>query len=210
MALVLQRKKKMNDFRDYKKREETNKIIIHRFGVDEDMGINWSITRYKNYLKPNSSRQFWRWPELNKHFQEIYQLNRNVVQVTGTDKLPYHAVIGPCGELGIWIPHRLEATGALKYNKESLQLGIFGDFRKRLPNASQIMTACQVLRNWMYLHRLDTDCIFGHTDLPGATRNKNKVCPGPGVVELLKDCVINSISKDEYWGSSFGIREVEI
>ena len=66
---------------------------------------------------------------------------------------------------------------AKRWNATGLALSFAGDFRRHEPTAAQWQSGIEMARCLMtWLGK--TDEIFGHTELPGATNDAEKKCPG--------------------------------
>jgi len=90
-------------------------------------------------------------------------------------RMPYHFVVLPDGTVEQAVKLRFEAPGALRLNKNGIQLAVLGDFRKETPTSEQlnaVQELCSLIVRW------NNASITGHTDTPGASSNQNKLCPG--------------------------------
>lgn len=80
----------------------------------------------------------------------------------------------------IWQMVRLDeiANGARGANKNGVHVAWSGDFRKIKPSADQWILGCELARE-LFL-RFDAP-VFGHMEIKNASRDPNKICPGPGL-----------------------------
>ena len=110
-------------------------------------------------------------PELAERFK-----NRNL----GTAGLtPYHFLIranDPDFTIEQLIPITLRGAHAIGYNWRSLAVACVGDFRTNYIPHKMWNSLCELLALLIPINGgLD---VVGHTDLPGAAADPNKVCPG--------------------------------
>lgn len=104
-------------------------------------------------------------------------------------KYPYHFYVLRDGS--IWQLVRLDeqAPGARGHNRNGIQVAWEGDMRRDVPTTAQWEAGLDLARE-LYL-RFDAPA-FGHTELPNASRDPAKVCPG---ANLDMDAIRHYISK---------------
>lgn len=130
------------------------KIIVHR--IEEELGHDA--------------------PSLAKAFKDTTKFAAG--SYTGGE-MPYTFVL--CTN-GVW--EQALALGdigphAMRYNAEGVGLAIIGDFRHQIPTAVQwvaLVEFCVMLVGWR--GQPVERCLFGHDELPGASSDPNKECPG--------------------------------
>jgi len=110
---------------------------------------------------------------------EFFRSNPEASKATG-GRMPYHFAIGRGGR--VEQAHRILdiSPHAAKFNLEGIGVAVVGDFRFDKPTPAQwtsLVDLCHVLRAHLYGPR----AIHGHTSLDGASRDADKVCPGPGL-----------------------------
>lgn len=116
-------------------------------------------------------------------------------------KMPYHYVIDQAGETIQCVEHSVSTPHARSYNPKSIGIAVYGDFRKEPPTHAQLFALVKLLTTL-------ADCypharIAGHTELPNASSDPNKECPGKYLpVGRIKTLVksINAIANG--WGAS--------
>ena len=115
-------------------------------------------------------------PTLAKAFRDTSKFAAG--SYTGGE-MPYSFVLTKSGvweqalALGDVGPH------AMRYNAEGVGLAVIGDFRHETPTAVQwiaLVEFCCQLVNWIGLPV--NECLFGHDELPGASKDQEKECPG--------------------------------
>jgi len=90
---------------------------------------------------------------------------------------PYHFWVDVAGRAYQLIPLDEVGWHALRWSKNSVGIACSGDFRISPPTDAQLQTLtgiCLALVLWIG----DDWKIFGHTELPGATLDLGKECPG--------------------------------
>jgi len=90
-------------------------------------------------------------------------------------RMPYHFVVLSDGVVEQAVKLKFEAPGALKLNKNGIQLAVLGDFRRETPTPEQLKAVQELC---LFLVAWNKCSITGHTDSPGASSNPNKICPG--------------------------------
>ena len=121
-----------------------------------------------------------------KSLDELNVLFQDVSVGTG-GKFPYHIVIFSSGTTVQCVPLNRAAPGALLYNDSGIQIALTGDFRfSKKPTVEQqsaLESICGLL--FKLYGRLQ---IVGHTEMPGASTETNKICPGTGLdLKKLRD-----------------------
>lgn len=89
---------------------------------------------------------------------------------------PYHAVVKQDAGVEQMLPLAVKGAHAVGYNWQSWGIAVVGDFTKEKPVEGQteaLLEVCRVLA--VANSGLE---IVGHTELPGASDDPNKVCPG--------------------------------
>lgn len=91
-------------------------------------------------------------------------------------EMPYAIVIPTNGnielalEIGDWGPH------AARWNAQGIGVAVIGDFTKHKPTEAQVKSSVELSTFFgMWFGGVNS---FGHTELPGASSNPKKVCPG--------------------------------
>lgn len=96
-------------------------------------------------------------------------------------EMPYTFVIPEEGgieqalALGDYGPH------ARKWNEQGIGVALIGDFRKKKPKTEQYKDAiqlCKFFGYWLRPLNGNTQWIYGHSELKGASKTPNKKCPG--------------------------------
>jgi N-acetylmuramoyl-L-alanine amidase len=93
-------------------------------------------------------------------------------------RVPYHVLIRYDGKADQMLPLAVRGAHARGYNATSIALAYVGETGG--PNPAQYATLlrlCRAVLVWGGSHVK----IVGHTDLPDASRDPAKVCPGPGL-----------------------------
>jgi hypothetical protein len=101
-------------------------------------------------------------------------------------KMPYHLIIEVDGNVTRCVPYLMIAPGAAGLNKNGIQVGVVGDFRKHPPTDKQRIS---LLLAYKHLNELYPGIRpMRHDDEPTGTTMKNKVCPGKHLsIEDLKN-----------------------
>lgn len=92
-------------------------------------------------------------------------------------RVPYTFLVRPDGQVDQMLALYDIGPHALRWSSRAIGLACSGDFRKHRPTAEQWLAASQIataIRMWIG----PTCWIEGHTDLPDATKDKTKECPG--------------------------------
>jgi hypothetical protein len=92
-------------------------------------------------------------------------------------RVPYTFLVRPDGQVDQMLALYDVGPHALRWSTRSIGLACSGDFRKHKPTAEQWLAASQMataIRMWIG----PTCWVEGHTDLPDATKDKTKECPG--------------------------------
>ena len=88
--------------------------------------------------------------------------------------MPYHFVIRKTGVIDQCLTLSDHAPHARRWNASGLAVAVVGDFRVHEPAPAQV----EALRAFCGLRVLYGLQVVGHTELPGASKDKNKQCPG--------------------------------
>ena len=132
-----------------RKFENVDKLIIHRVGAS--LGGNG--------------------PSIAAAFRDQSQFAAG--SYTGGE-MPYHfvlrenGIIDQCLTLGDHAPH------ARRFNATGLALAVVGDFRIAAPGVDQ-WEALRAFCGLWFLYGLE---VYGHDELPGASKDPAKACPG--------------------------------
>jgi len=156
-------------------------IAVHRTGKDLRNDIDLGDTAV----------------EVCSHFTGINDTYPEVAKATGGE-VPYDFIIG--GDLGapeydgvIWQCLSLSDAGrhAKRFNSTAIGVACLADPRVRPCSAKQmasLVDLCAVLS--MAIKRDPFDCLRGHMELPNASSDPNKQCPGPLLpMKVLRDDV---------------------
>lgn len=102
--------------------------------------------------------------------------------------MPYHFVILKDGTTEQALPVDRIAYHALQYNRGSIGVAVIGDHRTDHPTAEQTKSLIEFCADWMDWIITDVD---GHTDIPHATHDPSKDCPGKNlnVWDIYKEAV---------------------
>jgi len=94
-------------------------------------------------------------------------------------RMGYHFVIRDDGEVEQALQLDKVAVHAGRYNGESVGIVVVGDFRFNPPTGPQMDALVELCVSLCReLHIAPQSGIFGHTELPGASSDPYKVCPG--------------------------------
>lgn len=114
----------------------------------------------------------------------------------GIGSMPYTLFIRESGMIEQALPLQTMSPHAWTWNRRALGVGIKGDFQERQATRKQVNALRYLLPllYWAFCSRLWTvdASVVGHTEMPRATKHKNKVCPGPylniGCLHTLIKC----------------------
>lgn len=159
------------------------KVIVHR--IEEELGEDA--------------------PALAKAFKDTTKFAAG--SYTGGE-MPYSFVLCKNGvweqalQLGDVGPH------AMRYNADGVGLAVIGDFRHQTPTAVQwiaLVEFCTMLVGWMGVPV--EQCLFGHDELEGATKDPNKECPGKliDMNELRNEVRLTLLSQAVYSLKGVGV-----
>jgi hypothetical protein len=88
--------------------------------------------------------------------------------------LPYTFICRPSGIIEQLLPVTAIEAHAMRWNVQAVSLCCIGDFRKHKPTTAQWAAATEFCAVWR-----DYGIVFwGHDELPGASVDPNKECPG--------------------------------
>lgn len=91
--------------------------------------------------------------------------------------VPYSFLIEPSGEIEQAAPLSRHSWDALGRSAEGISVALRGDFTRLPPTEQQKASlAWLCAKLWSFFGALP---IAGHTSLPGSTKHRGKVCPGP-------------------------------
>lgn len=94
--------------------------------------------------------------------------------------IPYWGLIERSGRLVVTQHLTVISPHAGRFNRDTLGLGVIGDFRVEHPTEHQLLTLLHVAQWCCERLELGADAIKGHTELgAGATSTPGKLCPGP-------------------------------
>lgn len=91
-------------------------------------------------------------------------------------KTPYHFIIRKDGTIDQLLALTKLAPHARRYNRTSVAIACIGDFRRHVPTPEQIVSLerlCAIMSRFLRGAQ-----ISGHTELPQASLDPKKVCPG--------------------------------
>ena len=88
--------------------------------------------------------------------------------------MPYHFVIRKTGVIDQCLTLGDNAPHARRWNASGLAVAVVGDFRVHEPTLAQREALKAFCGLWL-LYGLE---VVGHDELPGASKDKNKQCPG--------------------------------
>jgi hypothetical protein len=101
-------------------------------------------------------------------------------------KMPYHLIVEVEGNITKCVPYLMIAPGAAGLNKNGIQIGVVGDFRKHPPTDAQRISLLLLVKELKELY--PGILPMRHDDEPTGTTMKNKVCPGKHLnIEDLKN-----------------------
>lgn len=102
------------------------------------------------------------------------------MKATGGD-MPYPILVDAIGVVTQTLPLRVCSPHAVAKNPTTIGVACIGDFRDREPAAAQwqaLLHACALLCQQF---SLPVEQVFAHDELPGASRDPDKICPGDGL-----------------------------
>jgi len=151
----------------YKALLRPEKIVVHRVGPELDCRVNDCHYCKTEYADTNRSHSF------ALHTCRWFQTHPRIGMTGGEN--PYHLIIDfdkteqvLCLDEG--------GAHARRWNSKSLAIALRGDFNYKHPTPYQksaLYQLCCLLS--LYLGTID---IWGHTELPSATKDPMKRCPG--------------------------------
>lgn len=101
-----------------------------------------------------------------------------VSKYTGAE-IAYTFIIEGDGVIKQCLPIDDVGQHARRWNTSALGIALVGDFRHEHPNEPQFNALCDLLVDLCSAWALDPrDAVRGHTELPGATADAAKRCPG--------------------------------
>lgn len=133
---------------------------------------------------------------VERDLHEVAQIKKAVEffadKANGTGgRFPYHFVIARSGAIAQLVPLEYGAPGAAGYNTRAVQIAWEGDFRSEEPAPGQWISGVWLAAQ---LDKLGCTEIAGHTQLPKASRDPGKVCPGPLLsIEDLREDVASAL-----------------
>ncbi len=92
-------------------------------------------------------------------------------------RMPYHYIVSRSGCTQQCLPLSDRGAHAVRYNSASVGVACIGDFRKQNPTPEQNKSLIRLLTELK--RRFPTTTIARHDELPGASTDPFKVCPGP-------------------------------
>jgi len=119
--------------------------------------------------------------EIAKKFRE----DPEYYKWTRSKKMPYTFIIRTDGQVEQALRLTIRSPHAKMYSTERVSVGVVGDFRKTKPTRQQ-EESIQWLGRLLAQAFLPSLYVAGHTDLPGASNDPNKQCPGDqfGIADL--------------------------
>lgn len=99
-----------------------------------------------------------------------------LIKILGGD-MPYSMIVRASGLIEQTLPISEVGPHAVRWNVPGIGIGMVGDFRRYNPSDEQWVSAvklCTVISQWLK----KPDAIFGHDELPDATKSPGKQCPG--------------------------------
>jgi hypothetical protein len=146
------------DRANYKQRglESIDGVMIHRVGKDHATGADFGDTA------EDICRAFTEGP---------------AARYTG-HKIPYTFVIEAGGRVAQTLPLSWVGPHALRKSPKWVSVAFIGDFRSHPPTNEQIVSGVILGRMLLGTLALPVQAIKGHTQVPGATADKKKECPG--------------------------------
>lgn len=144
----------------YKRRtiDEIVGVMIHRVGKD---------------FSPGATTDF------GNTAEEICQEFTDGVAAPYTgSKVPYSFIVEDDGRVAQCLPLSWVGPHALKMSRGWLSVALIGDFRYSSPSNEQFGSAVILVRSLLGAIGQGVGAVQGHTDVPGATSDSKKVCPG--------------------------------
>lgn len=119
------------------------------------------------------------------------------VRATG-GQMPYAVLIEPDGTVTQALPLTRVAPHAVRQSPTTVGVGVIGDFRHRPPSEAQRAALRQVLVGLARQLGCAADAIAGHDELPGASRDPDKICPGSHLsLQVLRAEVAQALAAGE-------------
>lgn len=98
-------------------------------------------------------------------------------ETIGSPHMPYTFVITDAGVIEQALPILVKSPHAAAWNKRAVGIAVIGDFRNAQPPDAQKQACVYLLRRIMYTIGRPLK-VVGHTSVPGATTDPDKICPG--------------------------------
>ena len=163
---VIDRIREADDGR-YKRLSLPEKIVVHRIGPELDCRVNDCHYCQTEYADTNRSHSF------ALHVCRWFQTHPRLGMTGGEN--PYHFIIDfDKTEQALCLDEC--GAHARRWNSKSIAIAVRGDFNHKHPTAYQksaLYHLCCILS--LHLQKID---IWGHTELPSATKDPMKRCPG--------------------------------
>lgn len=149
------------DYKHYPRREigEIRGVMLHRVGKDYQTGADFGDTA----------------EEICQAFTE-----GPAARYTG-HKLPYSFIVEEGGRVAQCLPVTWVGPHALKKSVDWLSVAFIGDFRDSEPSEAQNVSGTILVRGLLGMIGKGIAAIEGHTNVPGATGDPRKQCPGKGL-----------------------------
>lgn len=164
------------------------RVVVHRIDFSKDRGGD---SRFKFWGVKPVPREALSGYHLAERFTDMrkvpagkrygdYDWRDRPGNYTGGE-IPYHflvrtdGTVDQCLELSEYGPH------ARRWSWTGVAVAVAGDFRtgKDHPTAHQVNTTARLCALFAaYLGRKPHECVFGHTELPDASKDPAKACPG--------------------------------
>jgi len=134
---------------------EIDTVIIHRFGP--------KIPKWEDlHTAADIARAFAHHPELAQAF----------------GRMPYHFVVWPDGRVEQGVPVRFQTPHAYRWNNRAIGVAVVGDFRTEQATPEAFRSTVELSQALCSSYQARCG---GHDEFPKASKDSNKVCPGPGM-----------------------------
>lgn len=148
--------------------------VIDRIGVHATAGSRRAVSDIDLIMVHRVGKNGGTW-EVGRANAKGLSNFRPLMQATG-GKFPYHFVIDPTGVIEQTQPITTVAPHAMSQSHRSVAVACFGDFRSHAPSRMQCYALAHLISNLIEI--LPDVRVVGHTDVPGATADESKRCPG--------------------------------
>lgn len=175
----------VDDGKPHERAKRVSKIAIHRVGLDLYNHIN---------LGPTAQ-------DICAHFTGRNGVFPEVAKATGGE-VPYTFIVGGGSDTYdgvIWqcLPVMDVGRHARRWNEEAIGVACIGDFRVKPPTRAQVHAVTDLCVELCLSLGIGPEEIWGHMELPNASADRDKECPGMFFdVERLRDDVWACIKRD--------------